>query len=81
MGGIAHIVDEQTRRGEALRRPTPFNAAPCASSEMKRHGGTHARAGWIGTRDGMEVDELRPGYVLVRASVCAVVQRKRLHQM
>ena len=41
---------------------------------------THAY-GWIGTRDGMEADELRPGYVLVRATVCVVVQSKRLHQM
>ena len=31
--------------------------------------GTHTRAGWIGTRDGLEADELRPGYMLVRARV------------
>ena len=36
---------------------------------MKRHAGTHTRAGWIGARDGLEADELRPGYVLVRARV------------
>ena len=36
---------------------------------MKRHAGTHTRAGWIGARDGLEADELRPGNVLVRARV------------
>ena len=46
---------------------------------MKRHAGTHARAWWIGTRAGLEVDELRPGYVLVRARVRGCAE-EALHQ-